>query len=96
MSRKIINNSIDAFLNGVPFSNSNTQVIVHDNNCIELVLHGNCIASKQNGVLTISTCGWNTNVTKARLNALPNVSIKNIKGKLHLNGKEWDGLPITL
>ena len=41
--------------------------------------------------LQITTAGWNTVTTRERLNGLPNVSVIQRKGKLYLNGKEWDG-----
>ena len=39
----------------------------------------------------IQNCGWFTNTTKERLNALPNVSIQQKKGVWYLNGEKWNG-----
>lgn len=41
--------------------------------------------------LWITNCGYSTNVTKERLNGLPDVSISQKNFKWFLNGKEWDG-----
>lgn len=90
--RKITQNSVNAFLAGQRYSEGNT-VVSPSNNQIYLYLHGNIIAVKEKstGKIKISNCGWFTNTTKERLNALPNVSIKQVKGKWYLNGQEWDG-----
>lgn len=90
MMRKVTQNAINAFILNQNFSSSNTDVIVHSNGT-ELVLHGNCIASKQKGILTITNCGWFTNTTKERLNAIPGVNIHQENFKWYLNGEEWDG-----
>ena len=55
------------------FSSSNTSVSYHPSeNLSEVRLHGHLIAwfdhTKQ--TLAISSCGWQTNTTKSRLNAL--------------------------
>ena len=55
------------------FSSSNTTVSFHSSeNLSEVRLHGHLIAwldhTKQ--VLALSSCGWHTNTTKSRLNAL--------------------------
>ena len=39
----------------------------------------------------MTICGWNTATTKERLNALPDVSIQQVRGEWFLNGREWDG-----
>jgi|SRR6188768_1803311 len=96
--RKITQGCINAFLNAQPFKNSNTQVVVKENVTI-LVLHGHSIAYKYNDpekTLSITNCGWFTNTTKERLNALPNVSIQQKKGVWFLNGVEWDGKLIDI
>lgn len=56
-----------------------------------LYLFGNKIAKWDLNGIWITTCGWNSNTTKERLNAIPNVSIKQKDFKWYLNGKEWDG-----
>ena len=91
--RKITQDSVEAFMNATPFKNSNTEVKVKPNVTI-LVLFGNEIAYRYNDperTLSITNCGWKTNTTKERLNALPNVNIYQNKKKWYLNGKEWNG-----
>lgn len=91
--RKITRESIDAFMNGKPFGKSNTSVVVLPNVTI-LTLFGNKIAYRYNDpqrTLAITNCGWKSNVTKERLNALEGVSIYQKYGVWYLNGKEWDG-----
>lgn len=39
----------------------------------------------------ITNAGWQSNVTKERLNGLHNVSICQKKGVWYLNGQQWDG-----
>jgi hypothetical protein len=56
-----------------------------------LFLHGNKIAEKRSDGLYVSNAGWQSNTTKERLNALPNVSIQQKKGIWHLNGEMWAG-----
>jgi hypothetical protein len=56
-----------------------------------IYLHGNKIAEWRETGVYITNCGWFTNTTKDRLNALRGVSIKQIKGAWYLNGKEWNG-----
>lgn len=91
--RKISRNSVNAFLNATPFKEGNTTVEVLENVTI-LKLHDNPIAYKYNDplkTLSITNAGWFSNTTKERLNALPNINIKQVKGVWFLNGKEWDG-----
>ena len=91
--RSITKQSIKAFMNAEPFKKSNMEVEVLPNVTI-LKLYGNRIAYRYNDperTLSITNCGWNTATTKERLNALPNVSIKQLRGEWYLNGKKWDG-----
>jgi len=88
--RKITKEMANAFNNDMPFNKDNTLIKVGEN-VTNLFLHGNLIASKVEGRLHIANCGWFTNVTKERLNALPNVSIYQKKGIWFLNGLPWDG-----
>ena len=88
--RKITNEMANAFNNDMPFNKDNTIVKVGEN-VTNIFLHGHLIASKVEGRLHITNCGWFTNVTKERLNALPNVSIYQKKGIWFLNGLPWDG-----
>lgn len=88
--RKITKEMANAFNNDMPFNKDNTIIKVCEN-VTNIFLHGNLIASKVEGRLHITNCGWFTNVTKERLNALPNVSIYQKKGIWFLNGLPWDG-----
>lgn len=58
---------------------------------ITLSLHGNDIATHVDGGIMIDSCGWKSNTTKERLNAIPGVSISQKKGEWYLNGVQWDG-----
>ena len=53
------------------WAGSNTTVRAY-NDSIDVYLHGHCIAWLDviNDVWTLSSCGWETNTTKSRLNAL--------------------------
>ena len=91
--RAITKQSIDAFLNAKKFSKQNMLVEVLSNVTI-LKLHGNAIAYLYNDpqkTLSITNAGWQSNTTKERLNALPNVSIQQKNFVWYLNGKEWNG-----
>lgn len=91
--RKVTQNAVKSFLNAQKFREGNTTVEVLENVTI-LKLHNNPIAYKYNDpnkTLSITNAGWKTNTTKERLNAIPSVNIKQIKGNWYLNGKEWDG-----
>ena len=91
--RQITNDSINAFMNAKPFSRQNMIVEVLPNVTI-LKLHNNAIAYRYNDperTLKITNCGWFSNTTKERLNALPNVHIQQKNWNWYLNGKEWDG-----
>lgn len=88
-------NAANAFMQDQPFCEGNTAV-TSDGEYTTMSLHGNEIAFKDSDsaveppFMVITNCGWFTNVTKERLNALPGVSIKGGKEWL-LNGEEWDG-----
>ena len=91
--RTITEKAIEKFMNGEKFKSSNTNVEVLPNVTI-LKLFNNAIAYRYNDperTLSITNCGWQSNTTKERLNAIPNVNIKQIKGSWFLNNKEWDG-----
>jgi hypothetical protein len=96
--KAITTKSIEAFLNAETFNLSNTSVEVLPNVTI-LKLFGNAIAYRYNDpekTLSITNCGWKSNTTKERLNALPNVNISQKSGKWYLNGAEWGGQLIDL
>lgn len=89
--RKVTDQIVSAFLNGDTKTVGNTST-----NGLQLFLHGNKIAEKRENQkggleLWVSTCGWNTNTTRERLNALPGVHVQQKKGILYLNDKEWNG-----
>jgi len=91
--RLITQQSVKAFMNAEKFNKANMTVEVLPNVTI-LKLHDNAIAYRYNDTqrtLTITNCGWFSNTTKERLNALPNVSIQQKNFKWFLNGKEWNG-----
>ena len=91
--RQITKQSINAFLNASTFSKQNMIVEVLPNVTI-LKLHNNPIAYLYNdpkNTLSITNAGWQSNTTKERLNALPNVSIQQKNFVWYLNGKEWNG-----
>ncbi len=96
--RKITTESTKAFLNAEPFKKANMEVKVEPNVTI-LLLHGNAIAYKYNDpkqTLSITNCGWESNTTKERLNALPNVNISQVNFVWYLNGEKWDGKLIDI
>jgi len=91
--RTITEKAIEAFMNAEKFKSSNTNVEVLPNVTI-LKLFNNAIAYRYNDperTLSITNCGWQSNTTKERLNAIPNVNINQIKGSWFLNNKEWNG-----
>lgn len=91
--RKITEESVDAFMNARKFKKANMEVEVLPNVTI-LKLHGNKIAYRYNNperTLSITNCGWFTNTTKERLNALEGVNIYQKNWEWYLNGKQWDG-----
>jgi hypothetical protein len=88
--RKISEQAADAMIFGTSFKKSNMEVIKVVGGT-RLFLHGNLIAEKINGKIRITNDGWFTNVTKERLNAIPNVSIHQFKGQWFFNGNPWDG-----
>jgi hypothetical protein len=84
--RKITKESVDAFVNGYGYNSANTKVIGKAG-ATYLKLHNNTIAVKLNdGSVGVSLAGWNTNVTRERLNGIPGVSICTSKGQAYLNG----------
>jgi hypothetical protein len=92
--RKITRDSIDHFLNARPFNRSNTRVEVLPNVTV-LYLFGNPIAYKYNDPERTTSIQakreWQTNTAKERLNGIPGVAVKQVKGEWYLNGKPWDG-----
>ena len=96
--RKITEESVNAFMNARKFKKANMEVEVLSNVTI-LKLHGNPIAYRYNNpsrTLSITNAGWETNITKERLNAIEGVSIYQKNWVWYLNGKEWDGKLIDI
>ena len=96
--RKVTKQSVDAFYNSRPFKHGNTKVIVLPSVTI-LELHGNAIAYRYNDpdrTLSITNCGWESAITKERLNALDGVNIHQKNFIWYLNGEQWDGKLIDI
>lgn len=72
--RNITNDAKNAFNANINFSNGNT-IVKNTENHTRLLLHGNRIAGKDAKGFYVDACGWLTNTTKERLNALTGVSI---------------------
>lgn len=58
---------------------------------VTLFLHGNAIAKWENGELWVTMAGWQTPVTRDRLNSLPGVRVHREHWLWFLNGERWDG-----
>jgi hypothetical protein len=89
--RKITEDAVNAFMFNHSFDRSNTSVEFGPDQ-MEMFLHGNLIAIKNHKTLVIevSLSGWNTRVTRERLNGIPGVSISTSKGQAYLNGNPID------
>lgn len=77
--RQITKESVNAFLNKQNLNKQNMSIFYSNSQDTSyMALHGNTIAIYQhfNNVLKISNCGWQSNTTKERLNALPDVDIR--------------------
>ena len=68
--RKITRDAAMAFACYEKFSQSNTRVLVKDGGTVTLLLHGNPIARREGGQLSISLAGWDTLTTRERLGGL--------------------------
>ena len=90
--RQITKESIKAFNNSFTFSKSNMLVRIFSD-VVKLQYHGNTIAIKNRitNKISITNCGWFSNTTKERLNALEGVNIQQKNFVWYLNGNEWDG-----
>ena len=91
--RLITKKSVEAFNNAKAFKNSNTEVVVLPNVTV-MKLFGNEIAYRYNDpkrTLSVTNCGFKTNTTKERLNAISGVNIHQKQGVWYLNGNEWNG-----
>ena len=88
--RLITKESIQSFEQNRKFSKSNMLVTLESGKTL-LKYQGNTIAIKEGQSLKITNCGWFSNTTKERLNALNGVSLYQKNFIWYLNGKEWDG-----
>ena len=71
--RKIERQMNFAISNKGDWSSSNTRVEYNNNtNCSSIYLHGHQIATYEHNLkaVKLSSCGWQTNTTKSRLNAI--------------------------
>ena len=71
--RKIERQMNFAISNKGDWSSSNTRVEYNNNtNCSSIYLHGHQIATFDHNLkaVKLSSCGWQTNTTKSRLNAI--------------------------
>lgn len=90
--RQITKEAMEAFCEGRHFKKGNMEVTHYS-----MYLHGNRIAWwDNNNQLWISNCGWQSNTTKERLNALPGVNIIQRNHQWYLNGQPWDGQAICI
>ena len=108
---KISQDAAKALHHGMIFNRGNTTVqgvFTPLGMSWEMRLHGNLIAQltpvKETPnpyeapqiLLLVSTCGYDTQTTRSRLNALRGVHVRKIRGVLHLNGEPWDGESIAV
>jgi len=87
--RKIERQMNFAISNKGNWSSSNTQVSFNSNtNCSQIFLHGHHIATFCHETLAvkINSCGYHTNTTKSRLNAL----LEEVKWGCKVFQKNWD------
>jgi len=90
---KLTKQAIAKFMAAEPFKSGNTKVKVLPNVTV-LSLFDNDIAFKYNNpeqTVSITACGWLSNTTKERLNAIPGVSIQQKNYQWYLNGQKWNG-----
>jgi len=88
---KITTEAAIAFRDTENYHKANTRVVV-SNCCVDMYLHDNLIARKFCAKDTlIQTCGWDSSVTKRRLNGIHGVHVYHKNKILYLNDKEWDG-----
>ena len=78
-----------AISNKADWSGSNTQVLYNSNtNCSTVYLHGHSIATFDHDTLAVklSSCGYETNTTKSRLNAI----LEEVKCGCRVFQKNWN------
>ena len=95
MPNQTTRKAADAFMARVSYKriSKNTEVWTNslEDGSTFLNLHGSPIASiDSNGVLWITSAGWETHTTKERLNGIPGVSVYQHKFEWYLNGEKWE------
>ena len=78
-----------AISNKADWSGSNTQVNYNSNtNCSSIYLHGHQIATVDHNLkaVKLSSCGYQTNTTKSRLNAI----LQEVKYGCRVFQKQWN------
>jgi len=87
--RKIESQMNRAISNRVNWAGSNTSVSFNEStNCSNVFLHGHNIATVDHATnaVKISSCGWTTNTTKSRLNAI----LSEVKYGCSVFQKQWN------
>ena len=87
--RKIERQMNMAITHKTDWSSSNTRVEFNDNtNCSSVFLHGHRIATvcHETKAVKIDSCGWETNTTKSRLNAI----LSEVKYGCSVFQKQWN------
>ena len=87
--RKIEQQMNRAIANRTDWSSSNTRVEFNDStNCSSVFLHGHQIATVDHATnaVKVSSCGWTTNTTKSRLNAI----LSEVKYGCSVFQKQWN------
>ena len=86
--RKIEQQMNRAIATKTDWSSSNTRVEFNDStNCSNVFLHGHNIATVDHttNAVKVSSCGWTTNTTKSRLNAI----LSEVKWGCRVFQKNW-------
>ena len=87
--RKIEQQMNRAITNRTNWAGSNTTVTYNDStNCSSVFLHGHQIATVDHSTnaVKLSSCGWTTNTTKSRLNAI----LSEVKYGCSVFQKQWN------
>jgi|APSaa5957512622_1039677.scaffolds.fasta_scaffold08199_3 hypothetical protein len=86
---KISKTAAAMMMNKTPWAGGNTTVAPMDGAML-LILHGHPICRIwDSGVVEVCTAGWDIVTTRARLNAIDGVSVKQRSGVLYLNERLW-------
>ena len=77
--RKIESEMQAAIVERRDWSSANTSVTIDSEGNTDVRLHNNLIATiSNNGDVKLSSCGWETNTTKSRLNAILDCFFNNL------------------